>query len=340
MKPILSVLKFGIMAIIWIAMVWLTAWGSVALWFKIADGGAVLMAIPVLYGLLGLSAVLGFFWTGFGKLAGAFTVAAAALLIWWNTLEPPTTGDWSREVAQQTTGTIEGDILTLSDVRNFTWRSLTDFDESWEERTYDLSQINSVDLLMSYWAGPHMGHLMITFGFEDGRYLTWSNEVRRSTDASFSPLADFFKTNPIAIIAAEEQDVVGYRSNIQEARVHVFRLADQGDEARSLLAAYVAAANAVAEEPQWFNSLFSNCSRSVVTLTRSIGIDLPLDFRVLVNGYLPEYLYDLGALDRSVSIEELYELGDITERAAEAWQTPGYSDAIRVGVPEPSGPRG
>lgn len=310
-------------------------WGTLALWYKLPGPEALRWALAGGFAALGLATIVAMFTPSRWRWFTAFVIALVAVNIWWNTLVPPTEGNWSPELARQATGTIDGDILTLENVRAFEWRTDTDATEIWETRRYDLSQIASVDLFMSYWGGPSMAHFMLSFGFEDGRYLAWSNEVRREVGGGFSPVADYFKAHVIAVVASEERDVVGLRSNIQDARVQLFRLRTTPEKARRLFEAYVAAANEVAETPHWFHSVFTNCSRSVIQLARHAGINLPLSWRVIVNGYFPEYLYNHGGMNTAFSIEELYRLGNITERAQAVGLTEGYSEAIREGVPTP-----
>jgi hypothetical protein len=75
----------------------------------------------------------------------------AAILVWWSTVTPSDDRDWQPDVARSVTATIDGDCLVVSNVRNFTLRSDIDFDQRWEERTYGLSHVSNVDLILPYW---------------------------------------------------------------------------------------------------------------------------------------------------------------------------------------------
>jgi hypothetical protein len=265
----------------------------------------------------------------------AYAIVFAGLVGWWNTLQAPSDADWAPELARQVTGSIDEDTLTLNNLRAFEWRSAEDFAERWTDRSYDLSKLQSVDLFLSYWGGPTMAHYMLSFGFEGGEYLAWSIEVRRKSNDSFSPIADFFKAHPISIIASEERDVIGLRTNIRRENVHLFRIKMDDDARRRLLEAYLKAANSIADRPRWFNSVFTNCSRTSILLARYSGIAVPMDWRIIVNGYMPDYLYELGALNTDVPLEELYRLSSISERARAEGLSEGYSAAIRAGASMP-----
>src|SRR4029077_10289796 len=118
-------------------------------------------------------------WRGRAELAlGSFALAFAFLLIWWSRIRPTNQREWADDVAQITCGTIEGDLVTLRNVRNFDWRSNVDYIQRWETRTYDLNRLRSVDMIMSYWDGWAIAHMLISFGFDDGQYVAFSVEVR------------------------------------------------------------------------------------------------------------------------------------------------------------------
>ena len=79
-------------------------------------------------------------------LAIAFPLGAALAVVWYFSSRPSNSGDWQPDVSRLTYGELNGDALTLHNVRNFTYRSETDFTPRWETRTYDLAKLKGLDM--------------------------------------------------------------------------------------------------------------------------------------------------------------------------------------------------
>ncbi len=220
-------------------------------------------------------------------------------------------------------------------MREFDWTSDDAFVERWSSRSYDLSRLKSLDLFLSYWAGPQMAHLIMSFGFDDGEKLAWSIEVRREKNGEYSPVADAFKSHTLVYLATTERDSVRLRSNVRGEDVRLYRLRASPGAARAVLLQYVAEANDLKEKPAFYNSLTTNCTTAVAKLIRAAGGTMPFDWRLIVNGYLPGYLYDQRAVVTTIPLSELTALAQIDERAKAADQSPDFSKLIRVGVPSP-----
>lgn len=310
-------------------------WAALALWYRLPFGEIMRAVFALCFVLLGLAVILGQFRPRRLRALATFCLALATVLTWWVSLTPPADRPWAPDVARQVTGSLDGSVLRLEDVRNFTWRSPQDFDVQWEQRSYDLDQLQTVDLFMSYWSGKAIAHMIVSFGFAGGDHIAWSVEVRRQIGGGFSPVADMFKTNTLAIVAADERDVVGTRTNARGEDVQLYRIRVTPEKARALLLQYVDAANRLAQRPQWYNSLFTNCTTVVFQMIRTIVDEVPLDWRVMANGYLPEYSFDAGVLDSRLSLSELIEKGQISPRAQAYGLGPDFSAVIRDGVPAP-----
>jgi Domain of unknown function (DUF4105) len=310
-----------------------SCWAVLALWYRLPFSEVTRGAFAAGFAVLGTAVILGLFRTRRLRALATYCLALATVLTWWVSLTPPHAGNWSPDVARQVTGELKGSTLTLTDVRNFTWRSPEDFDAHWEVRHYDLEQLETVDLFMSYWSGKMIAHMIVSFGFSDGEHIAWSVEVRRQVGGGFSPVADMFKTNTLAIVAADERDLIGTRTNARGEDVQLFRIRTSPQKARALLLQYVEAANRLAQQPQWYNSVFTNCTTVVFQMIRTIVDEVPLDWRVMANGYLPEYAYEAGVLDMRLPLPELIETARITARARAQGIGSDFSTLIRAGIP-------
>jgi Domain of unknown function (DUF4105) len=188
---------------------------------------------------------------------------------------------------------------------------------------------------MSYWMGEAIAHTIVSFGFADGSRLAFSIETRKESHKGFSSVAGFFKQYELTIVAADERDVVRVRSNIRGEDVRVYRLRMTPDNARRLLREYLEEANELARSPRFYNTLTSNCTTLVFEMVRVIHPGLPLDARVVLAGYLPNYAYAVGATDTTMPFEKLRELSRIHDKALRADADPKFSVRIRDGIPAP-----
>ncbi len=332
-RRVFATIFWGLVALLVIFPVGL--WASLALWFRV-PGAEWLRAIGAAsFGVVSLWTIAAIFSARRWRALGVFVLAFGGVLLWWGTIKPPAVADWAPDVARQVTGVVEGDILTLKNVRDFDWTNRTEFRQRWVSESYDLARLRELDVFLAYWAGPEMTHLIISFGFDDGRRLAWSVEVRSREGGEFSPIADLFRSNPLVILASDERDVVRLRSNIREEDVQLYRLRTPPDVARMLLLQYVDDANGLAKQPEFYNSITTNCTTAVVKLIRAAGGHMPFDWRLIVNGFLPSYLYDRGAVDTRISLEELRARAQISARARKAGDSPDFSNIIREGVPSP-----
>jgi hypothetical protein len=88
-------------------------------------------------------------------------------------------------------------------------------------------------------------------------------------------------------------------------------------------------------QPAFYNSITTNCTTAVAKLIWAAGGTLPFDWRLVVNGYLPGYLYDRHAVVTATPLSELMQFARIDARARVADQSPDFSRLIRVGAPSP-----
>ena len=246
----------------------------------------------------------------------ACVLAALLVAAWWVSLKPSNDRDWADEVSRTVRGTVQGSRVTLQDIRDFDWRSTTDYTARWHDGRYDLDELTSVDMALSYWMGPAIAHTMVSFGFADGRHVVLSVEIRRERDEAFSVLGGFTRQFELAIVAAEERDILQVRAGPRGEQVFLYPVLMPAPAMRALFRSYVARANRLAHTPRFYNTVTANCTTLIYDMVRPLVPGLPMDIRLILSGYLPEYLYHHHGLDTSVPLDVLRARSDITRRAA------------------------
>lgn len=276
-----------------------------------------------------------------GPIAGLFSLLLtfAVFSLWWITITPTNTRDWQADVAQLPRATrdpSDPSLITFDNVRNFDWITETEFLPRWERRSYNLDTIESLDLVLTYWAGPAIAHTMLSFGFSNGEHLVFSIGIRPAKGESYSSLAGFFKSYELIVTAADERDVIRLRTSVQTGnRVHLYRLQMPAGLRRGLFEEYIGLSNELAEEPRFYRTIIANCTTMIWGLVKRLDPDLPSDYRILLPGYLPGLLYDLQALDMRFTLPELEALSLLPSDVPGSLDGPAYSAALRRGLPAP-----
>jgi len=211
------------------------------------------------------------------------SVCAFALLVFLFFQIPASNDrDWQPEVSVTPYATINGDLVTIHNVRNFAYRTETDFTPRWETRTYDLSKLDSVDLIAVYWAGKTIAHIMVSFGFAGKDYLAVSIETRKEKGESYSTLAGFFRQYELYYVVADERDVIGVRTTYRQPQedVYIYRIKGPKKNARRIFLDYLKGMNELHEHPSYYNTLTTNCTTSVLFHTRMNPESPPMSWKI------------------------------------------------------------
>ena len=266
-----------------------------------------------------------------------FLVVFAAVVAWWLRIPASNERQWQPDVSVTPWAEIDGNRVTVHGVRNFDYRTETDFVPRWEDRTYDLGKLNSVDLVAVYWAGPAIAHIFLSFGFAGKDYLAISIETRKEKGESYSTLAGIFKQYELVYIVADERDVIRVRTNYRQPQedVYAYRVRAPRANGRRVFLDYLKGMNRLKRHPRFYNTVTTNCTTGALMHTRVNPGSPPMSWKVLFSGYVPEYIYDRGRLDTGRPFAELQRMSRVNERAHAADQDPAFSQRIRDGLPMP-----
>lgn len=310
-----------------------TGWGALALNY----GGDLKEALrPLLaagFGLCGAAAALAvLFARRRGRAVVMFGLLLAGVATWWASLEPSNERTWQPEVALLPYAVVNGDRVKVHNVRNFDYRTEMDFEARYYDKTFDLAKLSSVDLVTSYWTGPHIAHVMISFGFEGGDYLTISIEARKEQGEGYSSIAGFFRRYELFYVVADERDVIRLRTNYRRdppEDVYLYRIKVKLENARRLFIQYMLKLNDLKRTPEFYNSLTSNCTNNIWVHTAGNSDRLPYSWQILLSGHLAEYLYQQGRLDTSMPFDQLQHRSRINDRAEDAEAATDFSHRLR-----------
>jgi hypothetical protein len=319
---VIAALPIGLLAI---------AWGAAALWID-GPGGPALRAGLAL-GYIALSGALAFALRPRVRAVFATLALFAVVLVWWLSLAPSNDREWLTDVAELPRAHIDGDRVTIENLRNFHYRSETDYDARWDTRTYDLSQVQGLDMFLSYWDSPTIAHTIASWQFAQGPPLAISIETRKEVGEAYSAVLGFFRQFELYYVVADEHDLVGLRASHRGEQLRLYHLKHSPEQARVLLLDYLRRINELAEEADWYNAATHNCTTTIRLHMQHVGLSQPFDWRVLLNGRIDEWAYERGRIDTSMPFEELRIASDVTERARQAAGRADFSSLIRIGLP-------
>jgi hypothetical protein len=266
-----------------------------------------------------------------------FGLAWAALMFWWSMIPASNNRDWQPDVAVLPYATIDGDRVTLHNIRNFAYRTATDFTPRYYDKTVDLQRLESVDLISSYWAGEAIAHLLVSFGFGGQDYVAISIETRKERTEDYSSIKGFFKQYELIYVVADERDVIRLRTTYRQPpeAVYLYRTRIPPARARRLFLDYVREINRLVEQPAFYNTLTTNCTTNILFHVRASGGIARYNWKILLSGYAPAYAYEGGGLDTSLSFADLKQRSHINARAQAAGDAADFSQRIRAGLPRP-----
>jgi hypothetical protein len=321
----------------------MTLWGALALHYSDLANPILRHGLTGAFSLAGLAAIIALFlrhlrW----KATFAHLALFAVLLAWWWGIEPSNDRDWQPDMARLAHADIQGNLITVRNIRNFDYRTETDFTPAYYDKTFDLDKLESVDLVAVYWMGPAIAHTILSFGFSGGDQLAISIETRKEKGEGYSTIKGFFKQFELYYVVADERDVIRVRSNYRKdppEDVYVYRVHGNIDNARRLFLEYMRRINGLKEKPEFYNTLTDNCTTGIWMNTRINPGHLPLSWKLLASGYVPAYLYETGRLNGSKTFAELQQKSHINARAQAADQAPDFSRRIRDEVPGHPGGR-
>lgn len=246
-------------------------------------------------------------------------------------LKPSNDRDWTPEQAVLAYADIEGNRVTVHNIRDCRWRTLDDFTLAHYDKTFDLDKLTSVDfIVVPFNETPSLGHTMLSFGFNDEDYLAVSVEIRKERGEAYSPIKGFFQQYGLMYVVASERDVIQRRVNCDLSDVYLYHATATPEQARELFLDVMQRTNKLLREPEFYDTLTNNCTTNIRNHINHLKPnEIPYDYRVLLPGYSDRLAYDLGLIERHGSYEETRLRARVNYQAYLHRDDPQFSQSIR-----------
>jgi hypothetical protein len=256
------------------------------------------------------------------------------VLAWWLTIRPSNAGNWQPDVAQLAWAEVNGDEVTLHNVRNCDYRTETDYTARWETRTVRISQITGADMAINYWGSPWIAHPIVSFQFADAAPLCFSIETRKQAGQSYSAIRGLYRQFALIYVVADERDVIRLRTNYRQGEdIYLYRTTITPVQARERFHEYLRSLNEIRDHPRWYNAITTNCTTSIRD-QHPVEERMPWDWRILLNGKGDELMFEHHTIvTAGLPFSELKARSLIDARAKAADGALDFSELIRVDLP-------
>ena len=322
-------LMVGIRVLAWIAVI---AWTTLAIYFSNLPWPELRLGLAATFAAF---AIWGLWLSRRRHTPSVVFAVVLGVFAWWLTIAPSHDRNWRPEVAVMPRAFVDGDRVRITGVRNFDYRSRSDFTVHYEEREVDLSHLTGLDFYVSYWSEGPVAHTFVSFIFDNVPPLSISIETRPEVGRGFEPVASMFKQFELIYVVGEERDLVGVRAVHRREAVYLYRLNASPDDVRRLLMVYLARINELADRPEFYNLLTNSCTINIIRYANAAGRRGRFDIRHLFNGLIDSYLYYSGRVDTALPFDELRRRSQIdgAARAADGAPEPDFSRRIRASLP-------
>ena len=181
----------------------------------------------------------------------------------------------------------------LLNVRDFVYRSETDFDVQYRTMTVDPEQISSIDAVFSHWDNmEEIAHSMLGLNFSDGTTVVISLETRLPEGADQNGIDGLYRRYGLAMLAGTPDDFYGLRADHRGETLYVYRLDMDRKNLRDTVVSLLERARKMQREPMFYNSLYRNCTTGLLPMLPGANQYLSGDIRVVLNGMAAKLLFE------------------------------------------------
>lgn len=246
-------------------------------------------------------------------------------------VRPSNDRDWTLDQTVLPYAEINGNQVSVHNIRNFSYTSTSDYTPAYYDATFDLDKIKNIYFVVEPFSG-YVGaaHTFLSFEFEGDKFVSISVEIRKEKGESFSAIKGLLRRYELTYVIADERDVVKLRSNYRHDKVFVYPVKTTPEKMRAVFLSMIERANKLKAEPEFYNTMVSNCTTNIAKHVNQISPKrVPWDITFLLPEEADRYVYKLGLIDNALPFEETRATHFINDLATQYANSPDFSLKIR-----------
>jgi hypothetical protein len=264
----------------------------------------------------------------------ALAVTTVVAVWYFGFMTPSPNEDWIAKHSRMPHVEIAGDKVSVKNVRDYTWRTESDFTPGYRDRAYDVSALNTMYFVLSpIFDLEPVAHVWVCFGFSDGRHVAVSVEARGVNGRPFGLFPSMFRQFQLIYVVGEERDVIGMRVVARQAEVRFYPVRATPEQMRALFLDMMDRAHSLEEHPEYYNLFANNCMNNITYHVRRMGgPPLPNELRLLLTGFSDRLAFDYGFLDTDLPFEKAREAYRIDQCMRDVPLDESYSQRLREAI--------
>lgn len=223
--------------------------------------------------------------------------------------------------------------ITIEGVRDWTYDEVGPVTNTrnWINVEYDIRDLERVwFFFVPFSDNKKLAHTMLSFDFKDKEPLSISIEARKEFGEKYKLIDSLLNEFELIYIWGTEKDFIGDRVLSRGDTVYMYPLDVSKEFGQELLIDLFKRTNEIYSEPEFYNTLFTNCTNDLAKSANRVKPDsIPMSLARVLPGYSFDLLFDLGYIDDEGNKEEVREKYNITEITKETVEFGDFSKRLR-----------
>ncbi len=222
--------------------------------------------------------------------------------------------------------------VSVKNIRDTVYTSRDEYEVRYYDWVFRVEDVVSVDFFVEELFSVAVAHTFLSFGFVDGSHLMVSTEIRKEQWEEFSPLKGFFREYELMYVLASEEDILKVRWIHRDNPVYRYELQLSDIQKQDLFVSMMKKAEMLHNTPEFYNTFLNSCNQLIVEHLRSVGIDIPFDYRIFLPKQSGAFLYGIDLIDIREDFSVIQADALITPKIQSAEWQGDFSRYIRGGL--------